>query len=61
MYGDLKDWHEIKKFYGIDKIKNTVLYIRYLDKLTLNFCSQYFGVPKEQFRCNNTPQSAKAL
>jgi hypothetical protein len=61
MYGGLKDWYEIKRFYGLVKIKETALYLRYLDKLTLNFCSMYFGIPKEQFRCCNTPQSVKEL
>ena len=38
MYGNIKDWFEIKKYYGLDKIKETAIQLRYLDKLTLNFC-----------------------
>ena len=61
MYGNLKDWFSIKKYFGEDKIKETALKIRYLDRLTLNFCSMYFDIPKENFRCYNTPQSVKEL
>jgi hypothetical protein len=59
MYGNIKDWFEIKRHYGLDKIKETALHLRYLDKLTLNFCSWYFNIPKEKFRCYNTQQSVK--
>ncbi|OGU12553.1 MAG: hypothetical protein A2X61_06705 [Ignavibacteria bacterium GWB2_35_12] len=59
MYGNLSDWFEIKRYYGLDKIKEAALQLRYLDKLTLNFCSWYFNIPKEQFRCYNTQQSVK--
>ncbi len=59
MNGNIKDWVEIKNFYGLDKIKEIALQLRYLDKLTLNFCSWYFNIPKEKFRCYNTQQSVK--
>lgn len=59
MYGNLKDWFSIKKYYGDEKIKETALHLRYIDKLTLNFCSLYFNIPKEKFRCFNTQQSVK--
>lgn len=59
--GNLSDWVEIKKYYGLDKIKAEALKMRYLDKRTLNFCSFYFNVPKTEFRCYNTPQSIKKL
>lgn len=54
MYGDLKDWFEIKNYYGIERLKKEVLKIRCLDKKTLNFCSMYFEIPLEQFRCYNS-------
>ena len=59
--GNLSDWIEIKKYYGLDKIKNEALKMRYLDKRTLNFCSFYFNTPKKEFRCYNTPQSIQKL
>jgi hypothetical protein len=49
--GDIEDWHEIRKFYGWARIANEVKQLRYLDALTLNFASQVFHIPKEEFRC----------
>ncbi len=61
MRGMLKDWFEIKRYYGLERIKTEILKIRYLDKVTLNFCSKYFKLPKEQFKCYNTEQSIRQL
>ncbi len=60
-HGMLKDWFEIKHYYGLERIKVEVLKIRYLDKVTLNFCSKYFKLPKKQFKCYNTEQSIRQL
>lgn len=49
--GWLADWHEIKRCYGLDVIRQTALQARHLDDTALSFCSAYFSVPKEQFRC----------
>jgi hypothetical protein len=49
--GNLTDWFELLGYYGLEKIKSEALQIRYLDDLTLHFCSLIFGVPKNQFRC----------
>ena len=59
--GMLKDWFEIKKFYGVDRLKKEIVQIRYLDKISLNYCSKYFKIPKEQFKCYNTEQSIRQL
>lgn len=59
--GTIEDWFAIKRYYGLEKIKTEVLEIRYLDKLTLNFCSKYFDIPKEKFRCYNIKQSIQEL
>ncbi len=61
MRGTLDDWFAIKEYYGIERIKDEALKIRYLDKLTLNFCSKYFKIPKQQFRCYNTEPSIRQL
>jgi hypothetical protein len=61
MSGALRDWHAIKKFYGVEKIKNEALQARYLDHLTLHFCSTYFHIPVENFRCSTTPPSIQKL
>lgn len=61
MRGMLSDWFEIKKHYGIEHIKKEILKIRYLDKVTLNFCSKYFHISKQQFKCYNTAPSIQQL
>ena len=61
MCGLLSDWFEIKRYYGVERIKSEIVKIRYLDKLTLNFCSKYFNIPKEQFKCYNTEPSIQKL
>lgn len=57
MKGTLNDWFEIKRYYGLERIKAEMLDIRYLDKLTLSFLSVYFNIPKEKFRCFQWRQS----
>ncbi len=59
--GDIKDWQEIKFYYGIERIKQEILQMKYLDERTLNFCSIYFNISKIDFKCYNTPQSTKEL
>ena len=51
--GNYKDWEAIKKYFGIDIIKQTVLNARYLNKQTLRFCSVIFNIPLNKFRCYN--------
>jgi hypothetical protein len=52
--GTLEDWYEIKRIYGKERIKQEALVARSLDKYALAFCSGYFDIPKEQFRCYTT-------
>ena len=59
--GSLHDWDELKGHYGVDKIKQEVVKIRYLDKRTFNFCHMIFEIPKKEFRCYNTRQSIRKL
>ncbi len=49
--GTFDEWKEIKRYYGLEKIKEAALQARWLDTTTLSFCSNYFDIPKEQFRC----------
>lgn len=55
--GTLEDWKEIKSYYGLEKIKEEILMIRYLDPKTLNFFSQYLNLNKKKFRCYSSKQS----
>jgi hypothetical protein len=57
--GTLQDWQAIKEFYGKDTIRDEVLQARSLDKYVLAFCSAYFDVPKEDFRCYSLIQYQK--
>jgi hypothetical protein len=59
--GNLNDWYEIKRYYGKQKIKEEITQVKYLNKITLSFCSSYFNIPKNEFKCYNTPQSIREL
>lgn len=54
--GDLKDWVQIREFYGLECIKNHILNMRDLDKRTLSLFSTYFNIKREKFRCYSTLQ-----
>lgn len=51
MLGDLNDFLEIVRFYGMETIKEELLQSVELDKKTLNFFSQYFKIPEDKFKC----------
>lgn len=51
MNGKLSDWKAINDYYGTEKIKAEIVQMRYLSNITLNFCSFYYKIPKEEFRC----------
>jgi hypothetical protein len=55
--GDLPEFRAIKEYYGKSKLKKIVQQIRNLDERTLHFCSLYFNVPIENFRCYTFRQS----
>lgn len=53
-------WYEFKavlNYYGINRVKEILINLRYLDSRTLSFCSAYFAVPKTAFRCYILKQS----
>ena len=54
--GSLKDWLEIKQHYTLEKIRKVLVTTRNLDKISLNFFSSYFNIPKEKFRCYSFQQ-----
>lgn len=49
--GNWPDFTGLITYYGLDRVKEEMVQIRYLDKKTLNFCSIYFNMPLEKFRC----------
>jgi hypothetical protein len=56
MYGTVEDWHIIKAFYGLNRMKTEMLQSRDLDAKSLSFLSCIFDTPKEQFRCYTEKQ-----
>jgi hypothetical protein len=49
--GGWEDFKDIVRHYGLEKVKEEVIQIHYMDKKTLHFCSVYFGIPLEKFKC----------
>ena len=59
--GSMADWFEIKRHYGMEKIKQAVLTSRYLNRKVLSFCCAVFDLKKENFRCYKLQQSNPGL
>lgn len=55
--GRIEEFKSMLKYYGKETVKTTLLNTRYLDKVTLAFCSVFFEVPKTEFRCYRLAQS----
>lgn len=49
--GSWEDFKEILRHYGRERVSTVAQKMRYLDKRVLSFCSVYFDVPIENFRC----------
>jgi len=49
--GNWPEFKSILEYYGQEQVKNILLNLRYMDKKSLRFCSFYFRIPKEDFRC----------
>ena len=50
-FGKINDWNLLKKYYGLETIKNVSLDLRSMDAVTLSFVSTIFNIDKEEFRC----------
>ncbi|MCF8267244.1 MAG: hypothetical protein K9I69_04110 [Ignavibacteriales bacterium] len=61
MRRSFSDWKTILDYYGVERLKEEVVEIRDLDKRTFSFCSAYFEIPGEKFRCFNTEPSIRKL
>jgi hypothetical protein len=55
-YGLMSDWLLLQKIYSPQKIKETVLKLRDLDKVTLNYLAYYYNIEKSAFRCYKQSQ-----
>ncbi len=56
--GTLDEFKLLIQYYGKSRVSETVKNLRYLDERTLHFCSAYFNVPINQFRCYIEKQSS---
>jgi hypothetical protein len=55
--GHLEEFRAMMQFYGNDTVKKSLLNARWLDKITLAFCSTIFDIPETEFRCYKLAQS----
>jgi hypothetical protein len=55
--GDIEDIRQVRRFYGDDKVIETLTSAVYLMDETIDFCSGIFEIPKEKFRCYLLKQS----
>ena len=56
-FGMMKDWQLIQELYTAEEIKETVINLRTLDKVTLSFLSHFYQIEKSAFRCYTQSQS----
>lgn len=56
-WAKLDEFRAMMQFYGNDTVKKTMLNARWLDKVTLAFCSTIFDTPETAFRCYKLAQS----
>jgi hypothetical protein len=54
--GQMDEFKAMMQFYGKETVKKTVLNARWLDKVTLAFCSTIFETPETEFRCYKLAQ-----
>ena len=54
--GHLEEFIAMMQFYGNDTVKKSLLNARWLDKITLAFCSTIFDIPETEFRCYKLAQ-----
>ncbi|MDR0859685.1 MAG: hypothetical protein LBO09_01515 [Candidatus Peribacteria bacterium] len=52
---------QVLHYYGREKVKQTLLQTRYLDKTALAFSAGLFNLKKEDFRCYKLSQSIPQL
>lgn len=60
-YGLMKDWKLLQKVYPKETLKEIVINLRSLDKVTLSYLAHYFKIDKTAFRCYKESQSRKSF
>ena len=61
MRGTMEDILQVLRYYGKERVKETLLNVRYLDKLALAFSAGLFNCKKEDFRCYKLSQATPQL
>lgn len=56
LYGTFNDLVNVIKFYGKEKVANTLTNLNHLPEKKLNFASVLFKMKKENFKCYTTKQ-----
>ena len=56
-FGLMQDWILLQQVYTHEQLREIVVNLRTLDKVTLSFLAHYFKVDKENFRCYIPAQS----
>ncbi|GHV64853.1 hypothetical protein FACS1894199_04070 [Bacteroidia bacterium] len=56
-YGSLSDWVLIRKYYGMEKIKEIALGIRSIERRSLALIATIVNIPQNKFRCYEQMQS----
>lgn len=56
--GRMEDWYFILKQYGIEKIKETIKGLSYLNRKDMRFVSHQFSIPLNEMKCYERKQSA---
>lgn len=60
-YGMIEDWKFIQKWYGKEGLRNIVVELRDLDKVSISFLSAILDLKKEDFRCYKETQSLRSF
>jgi hypothetical protein len=56
--GSWEQWQATRKYYGDEKIKETIVKVKWIELRTHHFLSTVFDIPLEKFRCYTTRQSS---
>lgn len=56
--GRMEDWHFILKQYGVEKVKETIKGLSYLNRKDMRFVSHQFSIPLSEMKCFEKKQSA---
>ena len=61
MRGTIDEIREMREYYGDEKIKEVLMQVRFLDKITLSLFSNIYDIPFQQFRCYKERQLTPQL